>query len=412
MSPLKQKQNQITKELLDEAVEYLKPLIETTPVQSSRAFSKIAGQTVTLKCENLQRTGSFKIRGAAVRLSRLSDAEKQKGVIAASAGNHAQGVALAAAHLGIESVVYMPATAPLPKIEATRSYGAKVRLIGNHFEEALVAAKAESEQTGKVFIHPYDHVDVMAGQGTLVAEIIAQVPDVKHIIVPVGGGGLMAGMVAAGKILAPQVEIIGVQAERMAPFPPSLAEGELLTVPFQGTMADGISVATPGIKPFEILHQARSRVVTVSEDEISQAVLMVSERAKLLVEPAGVTGIAALIAASKHDNLELRGPTVVLLSGGNIDPTVLLRVVRHGLSSAGRFLQVRVRLIDRPGALADLMLDLATVGGNVMHVEHVRTGPHLAIDEVEVIAQVETKGLEHCDRLLSHLREKGYRLDN
>ncbi|WP_282946784.1 threonine ammonia-lyase [Cellulomonas endometrii] len=377
-----------------------------TPVETSRALSQIAGTPVLLKCENLQRAGSFKIRGAYVRMARLSAQEKALGVVAASAGNHAQGVALAAQLLGIDAVVYMPVDAALPKIAATREYGAEVRQHGTSVDEALVAARAEAERTGRVLIHPFDHEDIVAGQGTLALEVLEQVPDVRTIVVPLGGGGLAAGIQAVVAELAPHVRVIGVQAARAAAYPASLVAGQPVRAPELHTMADGIAVGTPGVVPFGVLQQHGCEVRTVSEEDLSRALLLVAERAKLLVEPSGAAGVAAVMAAPG----ELEGPVVVVLSGGNIDPLVLLRVVRHGLAVSGRYLQLRVRVHDTPGALAGLLRELAGAGGNVMHVSHVRTGVDLEIDEVEIEVQVETKGPDHCARLLQHLRDEGFRL--
>ena len=378
-----------------------------TPVETSRALSQIAGAPVLLKCENLQRAGSFKIRGAYVRMARLSPEEQARGVVAASAGNHAQGVALAAQLLGIDAVVYMPVDAALPKVAATKEYGAEVRPYGRSVDEALVAARAEAERTGRVLIHPFDHEDIVAGQGTLALEILEQVPDVRTIVVPLGGGGLAAGIQAVVAEIAPHVRVIGVQAARAAAYPASLVAGEPVPAPELHTMADGIAVGTPGAVPFALLQRHGCEVRTVSEEDLSRALLLVAERAKLLVEPSGAAGVAAVMAAPPGD---LEGPVVVLLSGGNIDPLVLLRVVRHGLAVSGRYLQLRVRVHDTPGALAALLRELATTGGNVMHVSHVRTGVDLEIDEVEIEVQVETKGPEHCARVLQHLRDGGFRL--
>jgi len=378
-----------------------------TPVETSRALSQIAGAPVLLKCENLQRAGSFKIRGAYVRMARLSPEEQARGVVAASAGNHAQGVALAAQLLGIDAVVYMPVDAALPKVAATKEYGAEVRPYGRSVDEALVAARAEAERTGRVLIHPFDHEDIVAGQGTLALEILEQVPDVRTIVVPLGGGGLAAGIQAVVAEVAPHVRVIGVQAARAAAYPASLVAGEPVPAPELHTMADGIAVGTPGAVPFALLQRHGCEVRTVSEEDLSRALLLVAERAKLLVEPSGAAGVAAVMAAPPGD---LEGPVVVLLSGGNIDPLVLLRVVRHGLAVSGRYLQLRVRVHDTPGALAALLRELATTGGNVMHVSHVRTGVDLEIDEVEIEVQVETKGPEHCARVLQHLRDGGFRL--
>ena len=394
----------VTRESILDAARMLEGVVVRTPVETSRVLSELTGQRVLLKCENLQRAGSFKVRGAYVRMARLSEEERRHGVVAASAGNHAQGVAVAAKNLGIHAVVYMPTDASLPKVAATREYGAEVRLVGSSVDDALAAAHQHARATGAVLIHPFDHPDIVAGQATIACEILEQVPDVATVLVPVGGGGLAAGLVAAFGHLAPHVRVIGVQAERMAAYPRSLHDGAPAAVEPRSTMADGIAVGLPGQVPFDVIAHGNAEVRTVSEEHLSRGLLLVAERAKLLVEPAGAAGVAALIA-EPHS---VEGPVVCVLSGGNIDPVVLLRVVRHGLASAGRYLQVRVLLTDRPGALANLMLDLAEVGGNVMHVEHVRTGPHLAIDEVEVVAQVETKGHEHCAELLGHLRRQGY----
>jgi threonine dehydratase len=388
------------------AARLLEGVATRTPVESSRALSQIAGTDVYLKCENLQRAGSFKVRGAYVRMARLTAEEKARGVVAASAGNHAQGVALAARSLGIDAVVYMPVDAALPKVAATREYGAEVRLHGRSVDDALAEARAEAERTGAVLIHPFDHADIVAGQGTIALEILEQVPDVATIVLPVGGGGLAAGVQAVVAELRPDVRVIGVQASRAAAYPASLAAGRPVAAPELHTMADGIAVGTPGQVPFDVLRERGCEVRTVSEEDLSRALLLVAERAKLLVEPAGAAGVAAVMAAPG----DLTGPVVVVLSGGNIDPLVLLRVVRHGLASSGRYLQLRVRLTDTPGALAALLRELAQVGGNVMHVSHVRTGVDLDVDEVEIEVQVETKGPEHCARLLQHLRDDGFRL--
>ncbi|KMM45835.1 threonine dehydratase [Cellulomonas sp. A375-1] len=388
------------------AAALLDGVAERTPVESSRAVSELAGAQVLLKCENLQRAGSFKIRGAYVRMSGLTDDERARGVVAASAGNHAQGVALAARLLGLDAVVFMPTDAALPKLAATREYGARVELVGTSVDEALVHAREYAQRTGAVLIHPFDHPDVVAGQGTIALEIVEQVPDVATVVVPVGGGGLAAGVVATLAELRPDVRVVGVQAQHAAAYPASLALGRPTPAPELRTMADGIAVGLPGQVPFDVLAHAGTEVRTVSEEDISRALLLVAERAKLLVEPSGAAAVAALMAAPG----EFEGPVVAILSGGNMDPQVLLRVVRHGLASAGRFLWLHVRIADRPGALADLLHDLATAGANVMHVSHVRTQVELAVDEVAIEVQVETKGPEHCAAVMHALRTAGYRL--
>lgn len=394
----------ITLEDFRAAAALLDGIVERTPVERSRALSTLTGGEVWFKCENLQRAGSFKIRGAYLRMSRLSVEEKARGVVAASAGNHAQGVALAARELGMSAVVYMPTDAALPKIDATRGYGAEVRLVGSSVDEALLAARAESTRTGAVLIHPFDHRDIVTGQGTLALELVEQVPDLTTVLVPLGGGGLTAGVAAALHLLRPDVRVVGVQAAGAAAYPTSLVEGHPVPAVGMRTMADGIAVGTPGVVPFEILHELGVEVRTVTEEDLSRALLLVAERGKLLVEPSGAAGVAALMAAPQ----DFPGTVVPVLSGGNIDPIVLLRVVRHGLASAGRYLQLRVILDDRPGALAALLAHLASSGGNVMHVGHVRTGVDLGVDDVEIGVQLETRGPEHSAQVREALRAAGF----
>ena len=379
-------------------------IARTTPMEGSRALSERVGGPVWLKCENLQRTGSFKIRGAYVRIARLSEQERSHGVVAASAGNHAQGVALAASLLGCQATVFMPAAAPLPKVAATRAYGAEVRLQGATVDEALVAAGEFAAQTGAVLIHPFDHVDVIAGQGTVGLEILEQCPDVKTVVVCTGGGGLVAGIAAAVKGLKPGVTVVGAQAAGAAAFPLSLAAGEPTALSSMATMADGIAVGRPGDITFAHVQGLVDRIVTVDEDALARALLLSLERAKLVVEAAG----AAALAAVMEDPKAFEPPVVCVLSGGNIDPLLLMKVVRHGLIAAGRFLSMRVRIPDRPGALAALLGILAEAGANVLDVEHQRTGKTLHLDEVEVEMQLETRGAEHADVVMRALTDEGY----
>jgi threonine ammonia-lyase medium form len=383
----------------------LSGIIRATPLEFSQALSDRVGGDVYLKCENLQRAGSFKIRGAYTRMARLSDLEKARGVVAASAGNHAQGVALAAQLLGIRATVFMPLGAPIPKLMATRGYGAHVEQLGTSVDECLVRAKRFETETGAVLIHPFDHPDIVAGQGTCGLEILEQCPDVATVIVSTGGGGLLAGIATAVKAKRPEVRVIGVQAERAAAYPPSLAAGHPVPLATMATMADGIAVGCPGEVPYAIVRQLVDSIETVSEDTLSRAVLFLLERAKLLVEPAGAAAVARLLDAGKgvHD-----GPVVAVLSGGNIDPLLLLRIIRHGLVIAGRYLQFRVRVPDRPGSLAALLADLASADANVVDIEHIRTGATLRVNEVEIAVQLEAKGKAHCQELLSALRDKGY----
>ncbi|MEU3609960.1 threonine ammonia-lyase [Streptomyces sp. NPDC035033] len=375
-----------------------------TAVEGSRHLSSLVGAPVLLKCENLQRTGSFKLRGAYVRIAGLRPEEKAAGVVAASAGNHAQGVALASQLLGVHATVFMPVGAPLPKVAATREYGAEVRLHGHVVDETLAAAQEYARETGAVFIHPFDHPDVVVGQGTVGLEILEQCPEVRTIVVGIGGGGLAAGIGLAVKSVRPDVRIVGVQAEGAAAYPPSLAAGHPVVVDSPATMADGIKVGRPGDVPFGLVQEYVDEVRTVSEDALSSALLLCLERAKLVVEPAGASPVAALLS----DPESFRGPVVAVLSGGNVDPLLLQRILRHGMAAAGRYLGLRLRVADRPGALATLLAVLTVADANVLDVSHVRTDPRLGLTEVEVELHLETKGPEHCREVEGALREAGY----
>ncbi|MEV6552589.1 threonine ammonia-lyase [Streptomyces sp. NPDC051597] len=377
-----------------------------TALEGSRHLSGLVGAPVHLKCENLQRTGSFKLRGAYVRIAGLRPEERAAGVVAASAGNHAQGVALASSLLGVRSTVFMPVGAPLPKVAATREYGAEVVLRGTVVDETLAAAEAYARETGAVFIHPFDHPDIIAGQGTVGLEILEQCPEVRTIVVGVGGGGLAAGIAVAVKAVRPDVRVVGVQAAASAAYPPSLAAGRPVVIDPAPTMADGIKVGRPGDVPFALVQELVDEIRTVSEDELSSALLLCMERAKLVVEPAGASPVAALLS----DPGAFRGPVVAVLSGGNVDPVLLQRILRHGMAAAGRYLSLRLRLPDRPGALAALLASLSVADANVLDVSHVRTDPRLGLTEVEVEVHLETKGPEHCLEVGAALRAEGYRV--
>jgi threonine dehydratase len=390
----------------EDAAAALEGVIARTPLDHSQHLSDVLGVPVHLKLENLQRTGSFKIRGATYRLSRLTEQERARGVVAASAGNHAQGVALAAKALGISATIFMPLGVPVPKLLATRGYGAEVVLEGATVETPLRLAAEFAERTGAVFIHPFDHPDVVAGQGTVGLEIIEQCPQVRTIAIPVGGGGLAAGIAVAVSGAGPAVKVVGVQAEAFACYPVSLAAGHPVRIASAATMADGIAVSLPGDIGYEIISRNVDRVVTVSEEALSRALLLCLERSKQVVEPAGAAGVAALL---EHPEA-FEPPVVAVLSGGNIDPLLLAKVLRHGLSAAGRYLMFRCRIADRPGALATLLGELAGLGANVLDVVHERVAPRLRVDEVEVLLQVETRGPGHCDEVISQLRQAGYTL--
>jgi threonine dehydratase len=390
-----------------DARKLLDGVVRMTPLEHSRVLAAGAGGPVHIKCENLQRTGSFKIRGAYVRIARLSDAERAAGVVAASAGNHAQGVALAARLLGTRATVFMPVGAALPKIAATRNYGAEVRLAGATVDEALALAREFEAAQGAVLVHPFDHPDVVAGQGTVGLEILEQCPEVRTVLVCTGGGGLVAGIGVAVKALRPDVRVVAVQAERAAAYPASLAAGHPVPLERMATMADGIAVGKPGDLPFRLIQDVVDEVVTVSEAAISRALLFCVERMKLVVEPAGAAAIAALL--SEPDRWE--PPVVGVVSGGNVDPVLLLRVIQHGMLAAGRYLSVRVRIGDRPGELAALLTLVAGLGGNVLDVEHSRTTSHLDLGEVEVALSVETRGADHRAELMVALHAAGHRVD-
>jgi threonine dehydratase len=391
---------------IEAARELLGDVVRRTPVETSRPLAKLVGGPVYLKCENLQRTGSFKLRGAYVRIARLSDAQRRGGVVAASAGNHAQGVALAASLLGAHATVFMPEGAPIPKVEATRAYGAEIRMAGTTIDEALRAASMHAEQTGAVLIHPFDNPDIVAGQGTVGLEILEQCPDARTVVVSVGGGGLISGVALAVKSIRPDVRVIGVHAKGAASFPASLEAGHPVALDSMATIADGIAVGCPGELTFDMVKRYVDEVHTVSEDALARALLLVLERAKLVVEPAGVAAVAAIMETPER----FEPPVVAVLSGGNIDPVLLMRVLRHGMIAAGRYLSFHLRIPDRPGELARLLAQLAELGANVLDVEHQRTGPKLHLDEVEVALQLETRGQTHCAEVLAGLRNTGYPL--
>ncbi|WP_435974344.1 threonine ammonia-lyase [Streptomyces sp. Qhu_M48] len=386
------------------AQKMLSGVARTTAMEGSRHLSSLVGAPVHLKCENLQRTGSFKLRGAYVRIAGLRPEERAAGVVAASAGNHAQGVALASRLLGVHATVFMPVGAPLPKVAATREYGADVRMHGHVVDETLAAAERYARETGAVFIHPFDHPDIIVGQGTVGLEILEQCPEVRTILVGVGGGGLAAGVGLAVKSVRPDVKVVGVQAEGAAAYPPSLAAGHPVAVEAPVTMADGIKVGRPGDVPFALVREYVDEIVTVSEDALSSALLLCLERAKLLVEPAGASPVAALLSDPKA----FRGPVVAVLSGGNVDPLLLQRILRHGMAAGGRYLSLRLRVTDRPGALATLLAVLTVSDANVLDVSHVRTDPRLGLTEAEVELHLETKGPEHCREVADALRDAGY----
>jgi threonine dehydratase len=390
------------------AATILEGVAQETPMELSRYLSELLGQTVLMKCENLQRTGSYKIRGAYNRMSKLSAEEKARGVVAASAGNHAQGVAFAARELGIKATIFTPIGVALPKLQATRAYGADVVLVGHNIIEPLRQAQEFAETTGAVRIPPFDHPDVIAGQGTVGLEILEQAPDVETVVVPIGGGGLMAGVASAIKQKAAlegrTVRIIGVQAENAAAYPPSLTAGHPVEVEVHPTICDGIAVQKPGSLNFEIIERLVDEVVTVSDDDTARAILVLLERAKLVVEPAGAVAVAAILAGK----VQAHGTTVVVLSGGNIDPMIMERIISRGMAGAGRYLKMRIPLPDRPGQLAKTSQIVSDHNANVVEVLHTRHGTGLQISQVELELHIETRGPEHAAEVLQALRDEGF----
>lgn len=395
----------ISMELLRDARCVLSPVINLTPMIPAKGF--VPDCRFYLKADCLQKTGAFKLRGAYYKLSTLTDEEKARGVIACSAGNHAQGVAFAARDMGIPATICIPAGAPLSKIEATRSYGANVVLVPGVYDDAHAEAVRLRDEQGLTFIHPFDDERVMAGQGTIGLEIAEQLPDVDAVLVPIGGGGLIAGVASALRQLKPACRIIGVQAAGAASMADSLRAGHILTLPEVHTVADGIQVKTPGEKTFAICCEAVDEVVTVGEAEIASAILTVLERQKLMVEGAGAVGVAAAM----YGELDLRGKTVcALLSGGNLDVTMLERIITRGLAREGRTVGFSTVLPDRPRALAGLLGIVSELGANVLEVSHERSSLKADLGSTVVHLLVETRNRAHVDELFDALHREGYQL--
>jgi len=375
---------------IEDARGRVRDIAALTPIYPSETLSRLCGRPVRLKAENLQRTGAFKIRGAVNKLSTLSAAERQAGVVAASAGNHGQAVAWAARELGIQARIYVPLDAPMAKVEACKNYGAETELSGADFEDALDAALEDVQRTGATFIHPYEDLLVIAGQGTIGLELVEQVPDLETVLIPIGGGGLALGIAIALRAVRPNLRLVGVRAG---------VDGY--------TIADGIAVKIPSDFTMPLLEDLLDDIVAVSDEEISEAIVLLLERVKLVVEGAGAVGVAALLAGRAGGS----GPAVSVLSGGNIDATMLISVMRHGLTVAGRYLVARTRIADRPGALMKLLALVAEERGNVISVEHHREGMNVPVTETEVALTVVTRDEEHCAQLLAALAESGYAVD-
>lgn len=377
------------------------PVLRPTPTGPSDSLSRMCGRPVLLKAEHLQRTGSFKIRGAYNRISHLPPGTD---VVAASAGNHAQGVALAASLCGLRSTIFMPTSAPFPKVEATRAYGAEVRLEGDVVDDCIVLAKAHAGTTGACYVPPFDDPLIIAGQGTLGLEVAEEVPTAEVVLVPVGGGGLISGVAVALAAMRPDVRVVGVEADGAASMAESLVHGRCVRLDRLTTMADGIALKEPSPLTLEHVEAYVDEVVTVSDEEIGRALILLLERAKAVVEPSGAVGVAALLAGKVPGS----GPAVAVLSGGNVDPLLLIKLIEHGLSAAGRYLMLRLVVKDRPGGLAEVTRHVADLGLNVLDVEHHRAGVHVGVDEVEVLLTVETRDPTHRGETVEALRSAGY----
>lgn len=391
-----------------EAAAHINSSIHRTPLFFSRTFSEMSGNMVYLKAENLQRTGSFKIRGALNKINHLTKLEKERGVIAISAGNHAQGVALSATKAGISSTIVMPETAPIAKVVATRSYGAEVKLHGNVFDECAVLAQELQAETGATFLHPFDDPYIIIGQGTIGLEIIDELGKVEAVLVPVGGGGLIAGVAVALKEIKPSLQVIGVEAEGAASMKYSLSMGAVMGIDSAKTLADGIAVKKPGQITYDLVQKYVDGIVTVNEEEIANAVLMLSERAKLIVEGAGAAPLAALL----NGRLPWQGKNVVVvLSGGNIDVNILAQIIERGLVKAGRRFKINTQLEDKPGQLYRLLGVLAELGANIINIYHHRGKMSIELGVAEVELDLETRDLEHTQRIYKFLNDKGYKTE-
>ena len=394
--------------LITEAADRLKKRVRRTELIHSHHFSEKLGFPLYFKCENLQRTGSFKIRGALNFMTAQPREALASGVITASAGNHAQGVAFSADLLGVQATVFMPESTPPQKVFATKDYGAEVVLAGRNFDEAYAAALKVREETGALFVHPFDDPLVMAGQGTIGLELLADLPDLANVLVPIGGGGLISGIAAAIKETRPHVRIIGVESAAAPSMHYSLKRGEISEPPLAVSLADGIAVKRVGKNTFPIVRELVDEVVLVEEEEIAQAIVALLERTKLLVEGAGAVTLAALLNGRVEN---LSGKTVCLLSGGNIDVKTIAVVVERGLLAAGRYLKLKIELEDVPGSLAKLATDIAATRANIHLITHDRRSIDLPLGRTEVLLELETRGYEHIKEVIEYLNGRGYEVE-
>ena len=394
---------------VEDAVEAVSAVARHTPLDHSETFSAMTGAEVFCKLENAQRTGSFKIRGAANRIRRLTEAEREAGVVTASAGNHAQGVALAASRAGVDATVVMPETAPISKVKATERYGASVVLHGVDYDDAQARAHEIEDAEGRTYVHAFDDEAVMAGQGTVGLEIMEDLPDVDTVVVPVGGGGLISGIATAVKARSPETRVVGVQAAGASSLADSLRKGRLTHLERVDTIADGIAVSGVGERDFPVIRERVDEVVTVTDGQIANALVLLLERGKTLAEGAGAVSVAALLSVAFDYE---RGERIVpVVSGGNIDLNLLTTVIVRGLVDQGRYVKLRTVLKDRPGALADLLEVLTDERANIYGIQHDRTNRDVAMNAAEVELDLETRGADHVDELLARLRAEGYEVD-
>lgn len=383
----------------------LKGVIHCTPLDYSRTFSDLSQNTIYLKLENLQKTGSFKIRGAFHKIATLTVEERQRGVIAASAGNHAQGVAFGAANAGIPCIIVMPEAAPLSKVSATAGYGAQVILHGKNYDEAYAKAREIQQERGMTFVHAFDDSNVIAGQGTIALEVIEQLPDVDVLVTPVGGGGLVAGVALAAKLIKPDIQIVGVEAAGAACMKAAIEQNEITTLDKVATIADGICVRRAGNLTFELTREYVDHIVTVEEEEIARAMLLSLERNKMVVEGAGATGLAAVL----YDKLPYKNKNVaVLISGGNVDVNFLSRIIERGLVESGRYLRIITTVSDKPGVLQDVLKIFGETGANIIGINHHRMGSQVMLGEAEVEIDVETRDHSHQEQILERLQLAGF----
>lgn len=394
-------------DMVKKAQENIKGVARKTPLFYSSTFSNITGYNVYLKCEDKQKTGSFKLRGAYNKVCCLTEEEKSCGVIASSAGNHAQGVAYAATAFGVKSTIFMPTTAPMAKVNATKGYGAEVVQFGEVYDDCYNKAIEMQKSTGATFLHPFNDDEVMAGQGTIALEIFEELPEVDAIIVPIGGGGLISGIAVAAKALKPSIKIIGVQAEIIASTKASLEAGKVTTVPGAKSLADGISVMTPGDKTFEYIKKYVDEVVTVTEDEIAFAMFSLMERSKLIAEGAGATPLAALLAGKINN----AGKNVVsIISGGNIDIAMASKIIERELTKLKRRISFNVQLVDKVGQLGSLITLISKLGGNIIKVRQEQNWDESGLDYANVKLVIATESKDHSENILDGIKKNGYKL--